>query len=228
MFHKLLGAAVGALVLGGSAAGAVTFNIDNFNTAQGPVSDFVVDGAAVFAPTVNYSVGGNSFTRDLSIELVDFSGNIGDQAQVNSGIFDVNNSVAERTIAELTYVLPASLQADIDALDDVTSLAIFFTVVDIDLERVNFSASLNGNDLGAVIPAVAGPGIYRFNVPLGNVDGTFTLSVFSTPQGAGFDVAIDSLSLFVGQRGGGFQVPAPGSLALLGLGLASIAIARRR
>jgi hypothetical protein len=224
MRSLLLATATAAVLVATPAAAAdVTVFIDRFNTPQGPVEDLGLGGGPVSSGTISYVQGAHTFDREFSIELLAFLSPIQAQAEVVSGVFDILNGTGETSQVILNYTIPASLEAFKNSVVDVVGLAFFFDLVARDLNPITISASLNGVSLDPVIPPLGGPGEYRFDVPLGAIDGTLT---FTINGDAGYDITLDNLRLFIDQDPP-FDVPAPAALGLFGLGLAAVGLRRR-
>lgn len=205
------------------AAAAVTVVVDNFNTPQGPVEDLALGGSPVSSGMVSYSAGAHTFDREFSVELLAFLDPIQAQAEVTSGVFDILNGTGEESRVVLNYTIPASLEAFKNSVLNVNGLAFLFDVLARDLNPINISASLNSVSLDPVIPPLGGPGTYRFNVPLGAIDGLLS---FTITGDAGFDITLDNLRLFI-DGDAPFGTPAPAMVGLLGLGFAAVGLRRR-
>lgn len=206
------------------ASAAVIVNIDLFDTAQGPASDTVLGGGPVSSGSISYVQGAHTFDREFSVELLAFLSPIQAQAEVTASVFDVLNGTGEKSEVILEYTIPASLEAFKNSVSNVTGLAFFFRLVARDLNPVDISAELNGVSLNPVIPPLNLPGIYRFDAPLGAIDGTLTFTINGDP---GYDITLDTLRLWIGQNGEEFDTPAPAAVALFGLGLALVGLRRR-
>ena len=205
---------------------AVIVNIDNFGSSQGPVEDLVLGSGGVSSGTISYTLGAHNYDREFSVELLAFLAPIQAQAAVVSGVFDILNGTGEKSEVVLTYTIPASLEAFKNSITNITGLAFFFDVVALDLNPITISAKLNGNSLDPIIPPLGLPGIYRFDVPIGAIDGTLEFIFNGDP---GYDITIDNLRLWIGRNNEPFDpTPAPAMLGLFGLGLAGLALARRR
>ncbi|MFN3591019.1 MAG: PEP-CTERM sorting domain-containing protein [Thermaurantiacus sp.] len=224
--RRLLLATAAFGLLASPAMAAVIVTVDNYATAQGPVEDLVLGGGGVSSGTTSYTLGAHTYDREFSVELLAFLAPVQAQAEVVSGVFDILNGTGERSEVILTYTIPASLEAFKNSITNVTGLAFFFDLVARDLNPITISATLNGNSLDPVIPPLAGPGIYRFDVPIGAIDGTLEFTFNGDP---GYDITIDNLRLWIGRNNEPFDpTPAPAALGLFGLGLAGLAMARRR
>lgn len=226
MRSLLLASAIAALATVPAVATAATIvvGVDNFSTAQGPVEDLGLGGGPVSSGSTSYALGAHTFDREFSIELMAFLAPVQAQAAVMSGVFDVLNGTGEKSEVVLDYTIPASLEAFKNAQTNVTGLAFFFELVARDLNPIDISASLNGASLDPVIPPLGDPGIYRFNVPLGAIDGSL---VFTINGDAGYDITLDNLRLWIGTNGDDFDTPAPAALGLFGLGLMALGLRRR-
>jgi hypothetical protein len=211
------------------ASAAVIVTIDPFSTPQGPVEDIVLGGGGVSSGPLAYVQGVHSYSREFSVELLAFLAPVQAQAAVMSSVFDVLNGTGEKSEVVLEYTIPASLEAFKNSVTNVTGLAFFFELVARDLNPISISAELNGVSLDPVVPPLEPPpltlpAIYRFNVPLGAIDGTLT---FTINGDAGYDLTLDNLRLWIGRNGEEFDIPAPAALGLFGLGLAAVGLRRR-
>ena len=219
MTKFLIGVAV--LALSATSANAVIIQIDDFDTDQGPIADGTTDGVPVTAPTVTYSVGGNSFDRDLSINLLSALPPEESEAEVVDGVLDISNGVGDDSTTVVTYDV-SSLVDDVAALGPILDLAFLFEVIQSDANPITIGAVLNGVDLGVFnLPANVTNEILSFAIPDESlVGGDLVLTINGAP---GYDLALEALGLEVNQ-----DVPAPAMLGLFGLGLAGIGLARRR
>jgi hypothetical protein len=221
--RRLLLATTAALLATTPALADITVGIDRFNTAQGPVEDLGLGGGPVSSGSISYVQGAHTFDREFSIELLAFLAPVQARAEVVSGVFDVLNGTGEQSEVILQYTIPSTLEDFKNSVMNVVGLAFFFELVARDLNPINISADLNGTSLDPVIPPLGGPGEYRFDVPLGAIDGTLTFTITGDP---GYDITLDNLRLFIDQDPP-LGVPAPAALGLFGLGLAAIGLRRR-
>jgi hypothetical protein len=224
MRRLLIATAACSLFAAPASAAVLNIPIDNFGNAQGPVEDLVLGGGGVSSGVLAYTLGGHSFDREFSVELLAFLAPIQAQAEVALGVFDIVNGTGEKSEVILNYTVPASVEAIRASAIGLVDVALFFRLTAVDLNPITINAELNGNDLGPVIPAVSLPGFYYFNVsPLVPIDGSLKLIFNGDP---GYDLTIDDLHWQL--TGDSFDVPGPAMLGLFGLGLTGLALARRR
>lgn len=209
MFTRLLFIASTTVVL----ASAGTLTLDDFSVDQGPV---IFDGA-----TGPLAIGGGV---NRTLILTDRGGisPVNHTAQVVEGILDVSNGVGDDSTLEVRYDLPA-----IPLPPGSTNLRLTLRVVQSDGNPTSIvfgglssgSYSIPGNTLNQDLSfALAGPNIGP---------GVLTFTIDGAP---GWDLALDSIGLSWDDAPPppDGEVPEPGTMALVGLGLAGVAMFRRR
>jgi hypothetical protein len=203
------------------AAHAAPVLIDDFNTLQNTTDTTANNGAVSTSAT--YSVGGNAFTRTLTVDQTEHNSidpRLASSADVGFGTLKLSNDSQVNSVIDLTY--------DVDSLvDDVagaSKLALDVIFADA-ASGMGFTIAgyLNGTFLGS--QTYTGAGSLSFNLPELAASGNELRLTFT--GGTSFDATLGPISLQV-NGGGGLPVPEPGAIGLLGLGLTGVAFARRR
>ena len=213
------------LLASASAAHAVVIQIDDFATDQGPVTDLTVDGVAVSTGEAVFDVNGNSITREITVNLLEGREPVQNSVEVTDGVFDITSGSGDDIEVVTTWDV-SSLQDDIEAIDNISSIAFLFNVIESDANPVTIAASLNGLLLGSfdlpgnLLDEVI---VFAFD-PATTVTGDLVLTINGE---AGYDLTLESLGLLVNEPDPN-QVPAPAALGLFGLGLFGLAAAGRR
>lgn len=219
---KQILAAGTAMLLAMGAAHAAPITVDDFNTLQ-TTTDTTDDGTAV-STTTGYSIDGNAFTRTLIVDQTEHDSTdplLASQGRIGFGTLKLSNDSQTNSLIDLTY--------DIDSLvDDVSGASeLMMNVIFADAsEGIGFTIAgfLNGEFLGS--QTFTGPGSLTFALPGLAESGNELRLAFS--GGTSFDSTLGPISIEVEGGGGGIPVPEPGALGLLGLGLMTVAFARRR
>ena len=219
-------AAAGLLMATSAYAQPVTITVDDFATSQ-----LVVDtspNAPDARSDVTYTIDGNTFTRTLIVnQTATLSGGssiglIGDPDEtddIEASIFSLTNVDGTDSTMELVY--------DIDALTDdfVGGSELRMSVLFADAasgEVFTIAGFLNGEQLGS--ETFAGAGQLDFALSSLLDSGNELRLVFT--GGTGWDATLDDITVFA--AGGEEPVPEPAALGLFGLGLAAVALGRRR
>ena len=216
-----------ALLLGTSAqAQPVTIVVDDFATSQRVVDSS--PNAPDARSDVTYTIDGNSFTRTLIVNQTATMfggasiGLIGDPDEtddIEASIFSLTNVDGTDSTMELVY--------DIDALADdfVGGSELRLSVLFADAasnEVFTIAGFLNGEMVGS--ETFTGAGQLDFALAALLDSGNELRLVFS--GGTGWDATLDDITVFA--AGGEEPVPEPAALGLFGLGLAAVALGRRR
>ncbi len=211
-----------------STANAVEITIDDFSTAQGPIGDLVVGGGAV---TDLIALAGlpKTINRTLSTELLASASPVQNSVEVTGGaggILDVTNGTGEDSQVKVIWTLQSNI-----FLGPVQNAGFRFTVVDSDGNPTNIGLAMGGTSLGNfAIPGNTQNQILNFalddlaKVATVNLGGPLTLTIDGAP---GWDLSLNQLSLTFNEVPGG-QVPEPGTISLLGLGLLGLGWSRWR
>lgn len=200
MLKKLLLTAFASISL--ASAGTLVF--DDFSAAQGPI--------------VN---SGSSTVGNRTITLTDLGGTapVSHEVAVTSGVLDVTNGTGDDSQVVISWAIPAALSIPAGS----TNLKISFVVIGSDGNPTSIQLggvasgnfAIPGNTSNQTVEfAISGP-------PVG--PGALTLTIDGA---AGWDLTLDSI---------GFSwtdptstIPEPASFAMIGLGLASLALIRRK
>ena len=211
-----------AMLLAMGAAQAAPITVDDFNTAQTTIDTTDNDTAA--STTGSYTIGGNAFTRTLLVNQTEHDSIdplLASEARIGFGTLKLSNDSQTNSLIDLSY--------DIDSLvDDVAGASeLMLDVIFADAsEGIGFTIAgfLNGEFLGS--QTFTGPGQLTFDLPGLAASGNELRLAFS--GGTSFDSTLGPISIEIEGGGGGIPVPEPGALGLLGLGLMTVAFARRR
>ena len=230
--RDILAAAASLLIVTSAATSAhaepVTIVIDDFSTAQ-TVKDTKVGGAQ--SSTVSYSIGGNAFTRTLIVDQKEnrFGGTslaqIGDPDPTDDldvSVFSLSNSSGVNSQIELVYNIDALLN-DFSGGSKLSLSVLFADAAS--GQPFTIEGFLNGAALGS--QTFTGPGHLDFALAALNESGGNELRLVFT-GGTSFDATLDDIIILAQGSGGGLPVPEPGAIGLLGLGLAGVALRRRK
>ena len=218
---KRILAAGTAMLLTMGAAHAAPIMVDDFNTAQATI-DTTDNGSAV-STTAGYTIDGNAFLRTLTVNQTEHDATQASAASrgtIGEGTLVLSNDSQTNSLIDLTY--------DIDSLvDDVAGASeLMLDVIFADASMgiaFTIEGYLNGQLLGS--QTFTGPGSLTFALPGLAASGNELRLAFS--GGDAFDATLGPISIEI-EGGGGIPVPEPGALGLLGLGLMTVAFARRR
>jgi hypothetical protein len=219
---KRILAAGTAMLLTMGAAHAAPITVDDFNTVQTTTDTTAGDGAV--SSSMGYTIDGNAFLRTLTVNQTEHGGTdplLASQGRIGFGTLKLSNDTQTNSLIDLTY--------DIDSLvDDVAGASeLMLDVIFADASMgiaFTIEGYLNGTLLGS--QTFTGPGSLTFALPGLLESGNELRLAFS--GGDAFDATLGPISIEIDSGGGGIPVPEPGALGLLGLGLMTVAFARRR
>lgn len=224
MKNLLLGASV-LLLASATAHAQTTVLIDDFNTDQAPVSDTTTGNGPEESGPVSVVVDGNTIDRTISIDLLDFLDPPEAEIEIAGGVLDLNLGVGDDAEGRLLYNID-SLSDDFDDLGTLTDLALVVEVVAADGTFKTIEAILNGTSLGEFalpdLVEVGSPQTLSFDIdPTSDIGGDLEFVLNGEP---GYDIAFNFFAFATTAE----QVPAPAALALFGMGLVGLGLARRR
>jgi hypothetical protein len=204
-------------------ANAAIVIIDDFNTSQGPVLD-VAGGGATVSGTVAPSAGEPWSNRTISVTATGSGLFTGDPAAVaTGGLFGINNDSIETSTVRVTWSLGAISGFTGSGGNFVVDL---FNNNPSNLIPTTITLAFGSTTLGAFPLPPVPPGPMQYSLALNAaqfaalIGGTTASLTFN--GGDGYDAVINKV--YVEQVG----VPAPASLALLGMGFVALMHSKRR
>jgi hypothetical protein len=207
---KIFAVALSALALG--TVSAATITIDAFDGSQGPLS-------AGLSGNPNPMCDNNG-VREVCETSVSNPLNLRHFVEVHDGFLEVQNGGTSDTDVRLRWNIGAG------TIPAGTVSGVFnFVVLFSDGNPTNLAFTFNGAALtSSVIAPNTTNATVSFNAPIAalSAGGVLELTISGA---AGWDLGLDSLGLTTVDAP---AVPAPGIALLLGLGLAGIAVSRRR
>lgn len=208
-------------MLSGSAF-AATIQVDDFNTTQEVIDTTANDSSA--SSTAEYTLGGNFFSRTLTVNQFEHTNAdpaLESKGDIGFGTFKLSNASETNSNIELSY----NIDSLMDNVMDTSKLMLDVLFTDAsEGQPFTIAGYLNGEYLGS--QTFTGQGALSFNLPALAASGNELVLQFS--GGTAFDATLGPVSLQITGNGGGLPVPEPGAIGLLGLGLVSVAFARRR
>jgi hypothetical protein len=217
---RILAMAAGLMVSASAYAAPIT--IDDFTDAQTVIDTTTGDGAE--SSTVTYEVDGNTFTRTLTVNQFEHTNadpSIESKGDIGFGTFKLSNGSETNSTMTLDYEIDALL--DDFSGSSTLMLDVLFTDAS-EGQPFTIEGFLNGTMIGS--QTFTGPGMMTFSLPGLAASGNELRLVFN--GGTAFDSTLGPISIEVRGDGGGIPVPEPGAIGLLGLGLVTVAFARRR
>jgi len=213
MNKQTLLAALLAATAFAASADPTTVVIDDFNSGNQSIGFGA--GSSIGTKTDDANA-----IRSLSSTLLTMAPPVQALAQVNSGVLDITNGSGENTTVTVSWNLPSSLLPS-SAIDAMFSMM----VINSDANPTNMHFSLDGKTIGDYsLPGNVNNQIYSFG--LGDFDlsqgGTLTMTLSGAD---GWDMTLDSLGVSYDTPPN--NVPEPASLALVGISLLGMRVARR-
>jgi hypothetical protein len=220
---------VGAGILACAASGAFALNIDDFNSGSLEFPGIFALGPAGSSSgqQAGSMVGG---TRDIGIQMLQGSGTSIVTVPSASGLLDINNGATERSTVTVLWNANGVGLGGLDLTDAGLSLGLFMALpnpIDNIMDTLWTITSASGSSTRARQFPDGSQGA-DFFFPFANFTGTADFAAVTaiqleiTSPSVGLDTQID----LVETRPRPPTVPVPGTLLLMGLGLAGIAARR--
>jgi hypothetical protein len=196
--------------------------VDDFEIVQ-TVTDTTDNDTAATA-VLAYELEGNLFTRTLRVNQTEHDSidpSLASTARSGFGTLKLSNDSQANSIIEASYNID-SLLDDFGESNELTMNVVF---TDASLETgLTIEAFLNGTMVGS--QTFTGAGTLSFSLPGLAASGNELMLRFSAATS--FDATLGPIRILAEGEGGGIPVPEPGAIGLLGLGLVTVAFARRR
>ena len=212
MNKTLLSATIACAALFGFAAQAATVSIDGFNSGD----------QSITVGAIGTVVSDTNALRTLTTQLLTTSPPTQSAVEVSFGGLHVTNGGGEDSEVTVSWSLPTT-PVPVGA----TNVGFLFTVLQSDANLTDIQFFLN--DVAVSTFSIPGNTFNKdltFGVGNGLLDAGGTLKMVLNGA-VGWDLDLDSIGLSYDMPATS-SVPEPGSIALLGLGLAGVAASRRR
>jgi hypothetical protein len=211
MNKSILSLAIACTSLFAATAQAATVSIDDFNSGD----------QAIVVGAVGTVVSDTNAYRTLTTQLLNTAPPTQSAAEVSFGGLHITNGGGEDSEVTVSWAMPATRVPN-----GATNVGFLFTILQSDANLTDIQFFLNGTSVSNFsIPGNTFNQDLTFGIANGILDAGGTLKMVLNGA-VGWD--LDSIGLTYDMPTQSSAVPEPGSLALLGLGLAGIAAARRR